>query len=315
MKIDDKIFYQKALIFLFFVIIPIQIFLSSQAANAKNFKIRNDVVVKSIIEEYKSKIPKLMKKDCLPGLSIALVDKYGVVWSEVYGFNDRKKKKPVTFDTIFSVQSMSKTFTATGVMVAVQDGLVALDTPITTYIPDFTVKSRFEKNPQEKITLRHLLGHKAGFTHQAPIGNNNYPEFHSFEAHIQSISDTWLRYPVGQRYCYSNLGIDLAGYILQVVSGRPFAQYMKEKVLEPIGMKNSSFEWEAIRNNENRAIGHLKGFSNVPLEFAMIPAGALYSNIIDMAKFIQFQLNDGEVGNKKFWQRNISEKCLQSSFH
>ena len=313
-KIGGKNHYLNVFILLFFLILPIQIFLSPQAAKAKNFEIRNDVEVESIIEEYKKKIPKLMEKDCLPGLSIALVDKYGVVWSEVYGFTDRKKKKPVTPDTIFSVQSMSKTFTATGVMVAVQDGLVNLDTPITTYIPDFTVKSRFKKNPQEKITLRHLLGHKAGFTHQAPIGNNNYPDFHSFEAHIQSISDTWLRYPVGQRYCYSNLGIDLAGYILQVVSGRPFAQYMKEKVLEPIGMKNSSFDWEPIRNNENRATGHAKGFSKVPLEFGMIPAGALYSSVEDMAKFIQFHLNYGVVGNKKILEKKYLEEMYSVPF-
>jgi CubicO group peptidase (beta-lactamase class C family) len=207
-KIGGKNHFLNVFILLFFLILLIQIFLSSQVVKAKSFEIRNDVEVKSIIEESNRKIPKLVKKDCLPGLSIALVDKYGVVWSEVYGFTDRKKKKPVTPDTIFSIQSMSKTLTATGVMVAVQDGIVELDTPITKYIPDFTVNSRLEENPQERITLRHLLGHKAGFTHEAPIGNNNYLDFPSFEAHIQSISNTWLRYPVGQRYSYSNLGIE-----------------------------------------------------------------------------------------------------------
>ncbi len=313
-KIGNRNHCFHVMIFMFFLILPILIFSSLTAAKAKNFEIRNDDKVKAIIDEYNGKIPKLMKKDCLSGLSIALVDKYGVVWSEVYGFTERKKKKPVTPDTIFSVQSMSKTFTATGVMVAVQDGLVDLDAPITTYIPDFTVNSRFEINPQEKMTLRHLLGHKAGFTHGAPIGNNNYPDFPSFEAHIQSISNTWLRYPIGQRYSYSNLGIDLAGYILQVVSGKPFAQYMKEKVLEPIGMKDSSFDWEAIRKIENRAIGHLKGFSDVPLEFAMIPAGALYSNIVDMAKFIQFQLNDGEIGSKRILGKKYIKEMYSVPF-
>lgn len=313
-KIGGKNHFLNVFILLLFLILPIQIFLPFQVVKAKNFEIRSDVEVKSIIAESNRKISKRMKKDCLPGLSITLVDKYGVVWSEVYGFTDREKKKPVTPDTIFSIQSMSKAFTATGVMIAVQDGIVELDTPITTYIPDFTVNSRFEENPQERITLRHLLGHKAGFTHEAPIGNNNYPDFPSFEAHIRSISNTWLRYPVGQRYSYSNLGIDLAGYILQVVSGKPFAQYMKEKVLEPIGMKNSSFDWEAIRKNENRAIGHLKGFSNVPLEFAMIPAGALYSNIVDMAKFIQFQLNDGEIGSKRILEKKYLKEMYSVPF-
>ena len=313
-KMGDKNHCLNVLILLFFLIFSIQIFLSSKEANAKNLEIRNDVKVKSIIDEYKSKIAKLIKKYRLPGLSIALVDKYGVVWSEGYGFTDKKNAKPVTPDTIFSVQSISKTYTTTGVMVAVQDGLVDLDAPITKYIPDFTVNSRFEKNPHGKITLRHLLSHRAGFTHEAPIGNNNYPDFSSFEAHIESISDTWLRYPVGQRYCYSNLGIDLAGYILQVVSGKPFAQYMNEAVLAPIGMKNSSFDWKTIRNNKNRAIGHVRGFSKVPLEFGLIPAGALYSSVEDMAKFIQFHLNDGVVENKKILGKKYLEEMYSVPF-
>ena len=313
-KIGDKAHYLRALILLFFLIFPIQIFLSSKEADAKNLEIRNDVKVKSIIDEYKSQIPKLIKKYGLPGLSIALVDKYGVVWSEGYGYTDKRNAKPVIPDTIFSVQSISKTYTTTGVMVAVQDGWLDLDAPITKYIPDFTVNSRFEKNPHEKITLRHLLSHRAGFTHEAPIGNNNYPDFSSFEAHIESISDTWLRYPVNQRYCYSNLGIDLAGYILQVVSGKPFAQYMKEAVLAPIGMKNSSFDWKTIRNNKNRAIGHVRGFSKVPLEFGLIPAGALYSSVEDMAKFIQFHLNDGVVENKKILGKKYLEEMYSVPF-
>jgi hypothetical protein len=89
---------------------------------------------------------------------------------------------------------------------------------------------------------------------------------------------------------------------------------MKEKVLEPIGMKNSSFDWEPIRNNENRATGHAKGFSKVPLEFGMIPAGALYSSVEDMAKFIQFHLNYGVVGNKKILEKKYLEEMYSVPF-
>ena len=60
-------------------------------------------------------------------------------------------------------------------MIAVQEGLVSLDTPIVCYIKDFSVNSKFEEEPEKKITLRHLLSHRAGFTHEAPIGNNYQP--------------------------------------------------------------------------------------------------------------------------------------------
>ena len=94
--------------------------------------------------------------------------------------------------------------------------------PITTYLPGFTVHSAFEAHPERRITLRMLLSHTAGFTHEAPLGNNYEPEPGDFDAHVRSISDTWLRFPVGTGYAYSNLGIDLAGYILEQVSNKPF---------------------------------------------------------------------------------------------
>ena len=69
-----------------------------------------------------------------------------------------------------------------------------------------------------------LLSHTAGFTHEAPVGNSNELDPGTFDEHVRSISDTWLRFPVGSGFAYSNLGIDLAGYILERVEGRPFAE-------------------------------------------------------------------------------------------
>ena len=87
-----------------------------------------------------------------------------------------------------------------------------------------------------------LLSHTAGFTHEAPVGNNNELDPGEFDAHVRSISDTWLRFPVGTGYAYSNLGIDLAGYILERVEGKPFAEVMRDSLLEPLGMDRSTFD-------------------------------------------------------------------------
>lgn len=187
-----------------------------------------------IINECRVMISEVMDREKIPGLAIALIEENKIVWTEGFGYTDLDMKRRVTSETIFSIQSASKTITATAEMIAVQDGLVDLDKPISAYIPDFTVNSRYDEKSQDKITIRHLLSHRAGFTHEAPIGNNCYPESPSFEAHVKSISDTWLRYPVGQRYAYSNLGIDIAGYILQVKSGKSFPNYVKEKLLDPM---------------------------------------------------------------------------------
>ena len=160
-----------------------------------------------------------MTEQGIPGLAVALVDADQTLWVEGFGHLDRRGSAPVTADTIFSVESMSKLFTATAVMQAVAAGRLDLDAPITTYLPEFTVHSAFEEHPERKITLRMLLSHTAGFTHEAPLGNNNDLDPGDFDAHVRSISDTWLRFPVGSGYAYSNLGIDLAGYILRARRG------------------------------------------------------------------------------------------------
>ena len=248
-----------------------------------------------IIEKYRQLIPQLMAEQKVPGLAIAVVDDAHVLWAEGFGFTDDDHKVAVNSDTVFSVQSISKNFTAAAVLLAVQDGLLDLDAPITTYLPDFTVHSIFEEHPERKITLRILLSHTAGFTHEAPIGNNMDLGPVDFEDHIKSISDTWLRFPVGAGYAYSNLGISLAGYILQTVTGVPFPKYVEEKLLHPIGMLNSSFDMEQIRANPNRAIGHSWPLPKVQLEVPLVPEGGLYASANDMAKYLQFHLNRGSV--------------------
>jgi CubicO group peptidase (beta-lactamase class C family) len=148
------------------------------------------------------------------GAAIAVVDNKQIIWEKTFGCVDEDSSRPVDANKIFSIQSMSKSFTALAVLMAVQDGLVDPDTPIKEYLPAFKVNSLYDKYPEELITLRLLLTHRAGFAHEAPFGSN-FDDRNDFDEHIASISSTWLRYPVGYRLSYSNLGIDLTGYILQ----------------------------------------------------------------------------------------------------
>ena len=220
------------------------------------------------------------------------------MWVKGFGHLYGGGSAPVTANTIFSVQSMSKLFTATAVMRAAAAGLVKLDAPITKYLPEFTVHSAFEKHPERKITLRMLLDHTAGFTQEAPIGNNNNLDPGSFDAHERSISDTWLRFPVGSGFAYSNLGIDLAGYILERVEGKPYAQVMQDSLLEPLGMDHSSFDRARIRATANRALGHEHPFRSPPVDVPMTAAGGLYTSASDLARFLRFELKRGSIDGR-----------------
>jgi CubicO group peptidase (beta-lactamase class C family) len=252
----------------------------------------------TVIASYRARIPELMAEQGVPGLAVALVDADRTLWVEGFGHVDRGGSAPVTADTIFSVQSMSKLFTATTVMRAVAAGRVDLDAPITTYLPGFTVHSAFEEHPERKITLRMLLSHTAGFAHEAPVGSNNDVDPGSFDAHVRSISDTWLRFPVGSGYAYSNLGIDLAGYILQRVEGKPFAQVMRDSLLEPLGMGHSTFDRAVIRATADRAVGHSHPYREPPVDVPMTAAGGLYARAADLARFLHFELNAGSIDGR-----------------
>jgi CubicO group peptidase (beta-lactamase class C family) len=164
------------------------------------------------------------------------------------------------------------------------------------------------------MTLRRLLSHHAGFTHEAPIGNNYDTQYPSFEAYVESISSTWLRYPVGQRHSYANLGVDLSGYILGTRSNSSFPEYMRERVLEPLGMAGSSFDWDVIRDAVNRAQGHWAGYDSVPLTFALIPSGGLYSNAEDMAAVVRFHLNGGRVNGRVLVPPELLDQMYDPQF-
>jgi CubicO group peptidase (beta-lactamase class C family) len=259
--------------------------------------------VAGVIARHRAAIPAVMDEEGVPGLAVALVDRDEVLWVEGFGQRGSHDPAPVTVDTAFSVQSISKVFTATAVLVAVEDGRVELDEPITTYLPEFTVHSAFEDHPERRITLRMLLAHTAGFTHEAPVGNNFELQPGDFDAHVRSISDTWLRFPVGSGVAYSNLGIDLAGAVLERVYDRPFTSVMDDLVLEPLGMTHSTFDRAAIRAMGDRALGHYPLLAQVPVDVPMTAAGGLYTSATDLARFLRFQLRDGTFDGRTVLDR------------
>ncbi len=264
--------------------------------------------VQSILKNLQKKIPEQWKKDEIPGVAVVVVDDKKILWLESFGYTDTSKKKPIDSDTLFSIQSASKSFTSLAVLVAVEEGLLNLDAPIKTYLPEFSVHSIHEDNPEDKITLRHLLSHAAGFTHIAPNYDEDSPR--TFEEHIKNITHSWLKYPVGYHFAYSNLGINLAGYILQLKSGMPFEQYLKKKVLNPLRMKKSTFDMDVITKSKNRALGHYPDVKELPVKMELIPAGGLYTNAREMAHYLRFLLNKGKINGQSL----ISEKLMEEMF-
>jgi CubicO group peptidase (beta-lactamase class C family) len=255
-----------------------------------------------------------MKKGKVPGFAFALVDANGILWTEGFGRTGGKPKASVTPDTPFWLCGMSKSITATAVMVAVQDGLVDLDEPITTYLPDFKVNSAYEEDAERKITLRHLLSYTSGLANEAPLGNYFEPSSKtSFEDHTKSIYGTWLRFPVGSAFSYSGVSSDLVAYTIQVVSGKPFEQYLEEKVFSPLGMSNSTADRAKILKTKGRAMGSMIGMSRVPAVYPALGAGGVYGSARDVARFLQLQMGKGVVDGKRLLAESSIEAMQRPS--
>ncbi len=252
--------------------------------------------VQTLIRESEAQVATILAREIyLPGLAVALVSRDEVLWTKAFGYRDATGGKRVDEDTLYGLLSLSKTVTVTGLMAAVDEGLLDLDVPIRTYLPDFHLNSRYAEDPMATITLRHLLSMTSGLTHDAPVGNNADPSTPSYEAHIQSISRTWLRFRTGERAEYSNLGIELAATILERVTHRPFTDYIQEKVFGPLEMSRSTYALDRIQRDENRAVGQNRNFERVPLANPMLAPGGAFASIRDMAKFLQFQIDDGKL--------------------
>lgn len=221
----------------------------------------------------------------LPGISVALVDGSQIVWQQGYGFADPKAKIPITADTVFRVGSVSKLFTDIAVMQQVERGKLDLDAPVTKYLPDFQPRNSFNK----PITLRQLMSHRAGLVREPPVGNYFDSSDPTLAETIKSLNQTALVYAPESRTKYSNAGIAAVGYILEKTQGQPFADYLKGSLLEPLGMKQSSFK-QSPDITKNLAKAQMwtvfgKTFDAPVFELGIAPAGSMYTTTGDLARF------------------------------
>ncbi|HBN83766.1 MAG TPA: hypothetical protein DDZ89_07960 [Clostridiales bacterium] len=259
------------------------------------------MLYKNYFEQLRKAIPLLMEAQNVPALSISVTNKSEVVFSEGFGFTDPSHNFEVNSNTRFSLQSISKTYTAFGFMLTVDKGKVSLDETLKKYIPSFNVRSRDNIDYSNKITFRHLLKHRSGLAHEAPVGNNF--SFGTFEEHIKSINDTCLKFKPDEDYSYSNLGIDLIAHALEKIYDMPFEEFMEQYVFAPLDMKLSTYKQEIFLCDIKSAVGHGKK-TLVKNPIPMLGAGGMYSCTEDMVKFIDCFLNDGVYKGKKVINEN-----------
>jgi CubicO group peptidase (beta-lactamase class C family) len=254
--------------------------------------------VETVIEGLRGEIPSRMEKEGIPGLAMALVSKGGTNWLGCFGYTDRFKRKRVDRDTLFSLQSTTKTVTTVAFLLAVQDGLVELDDALVEHYPEFHVNSRFGENQYQKISFRHLLSHTSGLAREGWLGGvfeDGSPC--TWEEHIRSINGSWLKFPVGRHQLYSNAGMDIVAYALERIIGKPYPEYVQKVLGDPLGV-TFHFITTEVCGDPDSAKGHLGGSRSACATPVGLGCGHAHLSIEDQARFVRFLLNLGTYDGK-----------------
>lgn len=242
-------------------------------------------------------VPYALQQGDIAGLVVSVVKDGQVLLQKGYGYADVARKIPMDPQrTVMRTASVSKTFTATAVMQLVEQGKLDLDRDVNDYL-DFEIPARFGR----PITLRNLLTHTPGFFETS---YKRYDPPLTLRQNLLMIPDRI--YPPGEIPAYSNYGLNLAGYIVERVSGESIAQYVEQHILEPLGMEHSTFRMtmpEALRPLE--AKNYSLASSAEPYPWSLVaamspvesPAGGLGTTAHDMTRFMLAHLQQGSFGD------------------
>lgn len=239
-----------------------------------------------------------MKSWNVPGLAIAMVKDGKVVLAKGYGLRNIQANLPVTPDTIFAIGSSTKAFTTMAMGILVEEGKLAWDEPVKTYLPKFALK---DEVAGKGMTPRDLVTHRSGLPRHDLVWYNaklTRPELVARLPYLEANKD------FREKFQYQNLMFLTAGHLAAEVAGTSWEEVIRSRILDPIGMKNSNFAVSESQKGSDFATPYTlneKKALDIPFRAidAMGPAGSINSSVNDMTKWLQLNLGGGQVAGKR----------------
>ena len=258
--------------------------------------------------------------DAIPGISAAVVHDQQVIWAGGSGLADRERATAATPSTVYSVCSISKLFTSIAVMQLRDEGKLRLDDPVARHLPWFAVKQMYpESGP---ITIESILTHSAGIQEDPsiPFWTGAF-EFPSREQVIAILPSEETLYPAQRHHEYSNIGLFLAGEIVATASSVPYADRVKRRILEPLGLTSTTPEMPAELRGGQLATGYSarrRDGTRVPVKFfqtrAFAPAAGFASTAEDLARFASWQFRLLTRGGREVLAANTLREMQRVHF-
>ncbi|MEN8191182.1 MAG: serine hydrolase [Bacteroidota bacterium] len=245
----------------------------------------------------------------IPGLAVALVKDGEVVYKKGFGVRELNQNGQVDVNTVFSVASNTKAFTATAVGILVQDGRLSWDDPIIKYIPNFQM---YDPEVTRKITIRDFLSHKSGlglWAGDLTWWDSNYDR-------DEVIYRMRYQKPVAElheKYIYCNLGYLVVGELVAKVSGMTYDEFIKKHFFDKLDMKRSLTTVSELPNMENVAVPHSSVDGKImPISQLNVdncaPAAAIVTSVNDLTHWVKLQLSNGMYNGKRLVEESIIEE-------
>ena len=268
----------------------------------------------------------------LAGAVTLVLRKGGIVHLEAHGWRDLDSRNPMTTDTIFRIFSMTKPIVSVGIMMLLEEGQLGLDDPIAANLPvlsDLKVLVDGEKVAAKRApTVRDLLRHTAGFTYglfgfsevdQLYVRSGILSKKNDSAHFLQKVAALPLAYHPGEKWIYS-ISVDVQGALIEQIAGQSLDRFLKERILEPLGMKDTGFHVPMEKRNRFATLyteGHKSTESNQESDYRFPPrfysgGGGMVSTAKDYARFLQMLINGGELFGTRLLKRETIKDMTQN---
>ncbi len=254
-------------------------------------------------DQARIKIQKYLEENNVSSIAVAIAKDGAILWEEAFGFADVEKQIKATPHTMYSLASISKPMTATGLMILLERGLVELDQPANNYLG--AAKLRAFEGDAAEATVKRILLQTAGLPmHWNFFFENNPYQRPDMEATIRRYGI--LVTPPGEQFNYANLGYGIIEYIIERVSQKPYPEFMKSEIFEPLGLTRTAVI-TAPFNEEYFAQRYTKNGDVLPFyDFDHRGASAIYSSAHNLVRFGMFHLKNNLPDQKQI----LSEQAI-----
>lgn len=237
-----------------------------------------------------------LKDTSTPGAAIAIISGDRLIYAKGFGVSNVETGAPMVPNMLFRIGSTTKMFTAAALVTLAEEGRIKLDEPLSNYVKGLNPKI-------SQVTAHQLLTHTAGIIDEAPMYGDH--DDSALGRTIRSWKDDQLFTEPGKIISYSNPGYWLAGFTVETIGGKPYADQMSESLFKPLGMTSTTFR-PTVAMTYPLAQGHNASAGSTPTvvrpfadNAASWPAGSMFTNVMDLSRFIIAFMNGGKLDGKQ----------------